>query len=107
MHQIGPDVHTTIPYDLILYENAIQFHLEKCEPIYYDFDRTFSAEFYRQHPNKFKDDLVHCLRVLHGLHIAHKDIKPSNVLYCRRLDKFVLCDFGIAEYANEDIGYVS
>ena len=45
--------------------------------------------------------------MLHGLHIAHKDIKPSNVLYCRRLDKFVLCDFGIAEYVKENIGSVS
>ena len=103
MHEIGPDVHTTIPYDLILYEDAIQFHLEKCEPIY-SLTTSTSSTLAKHNPNKVRDDLVVCLRVLHALHIAHKDIKPSNVLYCKRLDKFVLCDFGIAEYVKENIG---
>jgi hypothetical protein len=29
---IGPAIETSIPFDLIVYEDAIQFHLEKCEP---------------------------------------------------------------------------
>lgn len=33
MFQIGPDVETTIPYDIIVYEDAMQFHLEKCDPV--------------------------------------------------------------------------
>ena len=27
---LGPDVETRIPFDLIVYENAVQFHMERC-----------------------------------------------------------------------------
>lgn len=30
MYGIAPDVETSIPYDLIVYEDAVQFHLERC-----------------------------------------------------------------------------
>lgn len=106
MHEIGPDVHTTIPYDLILYEDALQFHLERCESMYDLRDYAYST-LAKHNPNKVKDDLVRCLWVLHRLHIVHRDIKPSNILYCKRLDRFVLCDFGISEYVKENIGEVS
>lgn len=49
MHQIGPDMQTTVPYDLILYDNAIKFHLERCEPISEDFDQTFFTEFSKRY----------------------------------------------------------
>lgn len=45
--------------------------------------------------------------MLHTLRVAHKNIKPDNVLYCRRLDKFVLYDFGITEYVKKNICSVS
>jgi hypothetical protein len=30
---IGPAVETSIPFDIVVYANAVQFHLEKCEPL--------------------------------------------------------------------------
>lgn len=30
MHEIAPGFETSIPYDIIVYDNAVQFHLEKC-----------------------------------------------------------------------------
>jgi hypothetical protein len=27
---IGPALETTIPFDLIVYEDGVQFHLERC-----------------------------------------------------------------------------
>jgi predicted Ser/Thr protein kinase len=33
MFGIGPEVETSIPFDLIVYENAIQFNMKRCEPV--------------------------------------------------------------------------
>jgi Mn-dependent DtxR family transcriptional regulator len=30
---IGPAVETSIPFDVIVYTDAVQFHLENCEPL--------------------------------------------------------------------------
>jgi hypothetical protein len=29
---IGPAFDVTIPFDVVIYANAVQFHLENCEP---------------------------------------------------------------------------
>jgi hypothetical protein len=29
--EVGPAVETSIPFDIVIYTNALQFHLEKCE----------------------------------------------------------------------------
>lgn len=102
MFGIAPNLETSIPYDLIVYEDAAQFHLEKCKTLCIGGERFMSRV--KEDQSKFIANLTHCLRVLHGLHIAHRDIKPTNTLYCPRLDQYVLCDFGIAQYVYEDIG---
>ena len=33
LFKIGPDVETSIPYDLLVYENAVQFHMEECSNV--------------------------------------------------------------------------
>jgi hypothetical protein len=30
---VGPAIETSIPFDVVVYSNATQFHLEKCEPL--------------------------------------------------------------------------
>ena len=96
MFGIAPDVETSIPYDIIVYEDAAQFHLEKCKTLCNGGDQFM--EMIRKDSDKFLADLTHCLRVLHSLHIAHRDIKPSNTLLRPRLGQYVLCDFGVARY---------
>jgi predicted Ser/Thr protein kinase len=31
---VGPAVETSIPFDVVVYVNAMQFHLEKCQPFF-------------------------------------------------------------------------
>jgi hypothetical protein len=33
MLEIGPAVEMSIPFDIVVYANAVQFHLEKCKPL--------------------------------------------------------------------------
>jgi hypothetical protein len=30
---VGPAIETSIPFDVVVYTNAVQFHLEKCAPL--------------------------------------------------------------------------
>jgi hypothetical protein len=30
---VGPAVETSIPFDVVIYTDTIQFHLDKCEPL--------------------------------------------------------------------------
>ena len=87
MFNIGPDIKTSIFYDLIVYEDAVQFHLKKCETC--DFVREVKGD-----KDRIVADVMRCLMILHSLHIVHKDAKPSNVLGCLRLGRYVICDFG-------------
>lgn len=79
MYRIAPDFETSIPFDLIVYEDAVQFHLEKCQPICLGGNN--SNPCLQKSFNELRVDLIKCLRVLHSLHIVHKDLKPTNILY--------------------------
>jgi hypothetical protein len=66
--EIGPAIETSIPFDIVVSTDAVQFHLEKCE--------KYSNKLLRKHGRQFERDLKECLRVLHRIGIVHRDIKP-------------------------------
>jgi serine/threonine protein kinase len=99
MFEIGPAVEMSIPFDIIVYADAMQFHLEKCEPV--------SNPLLSKYGQQFERDLKECLRVLHCIGIVHRDIKCDNILWNARLDRFVLCDFGLSDGITEHIGQKS
>ena len=42
---------------------------------------------------------------MHMLNIIHRDIKPTNIMFSRSLNKWVFIDFGCSEALDESIGY--
>ena len=44
---------------------------------------------------------------MHLFKIIHADIKPSNIAYSQKRQKYVFIDFGLSKIINEDYGYKS
>jgi serine/threonine protein kinase len=47
------------------------------------------------------------MAVMHEFRLIHKDIKPHNILFSRKLNDFVFCDFGISITVAEPIGFMT
>ena len=64
---------------------------------------------YRKEKNEIQEEdfkkliefLLTTLKSIHKKNIIHRDIKPENILVDKD-GKFVLADFGIAHYENDD-----
>lgn len=50
---------------------------------------------------KLVHDINSGLKVLHNYDIIHKDIKPSNIIWCK--GRFVITDFGISIFAKDKV----
>ena len=49
----------------------------------------------------YMKNLLVALKRVHSYNIIHRDVKPSNFLYNRKLQKFLLVDFGLAEETSK------
>ena len=84
MLEIGPKVIFADTYDLVCYNDCIEFQMELCEDIKNIESKTF------------EEDLKFRLWKLHSLNFIHKDIKPNNIVYSPSLKGYVFTDFGLA-----------
>jgi serine/threonine protein kinase len=89
--RIGPQVKPELNFDVVCYEDAIQFYMEKCEPI--NVKGFFSID-------TFERRMLYCLRLMHSLNLIHKDIKPHNICFSISLNDFVFIDFGVSTYIS-------
>jgi hypothetical protein len=67
MLEIGPAIITSIPFDIVVYADAVQFHMEKCEPL--------SEQLLWLYEHQFEMDVKECVKILHMIGIVHRDIK--------------------------------
>ena len=86
-------------FDLLCYEDCIEFAMEKRTPLS---NRIFAyAEV-----EDIEEQLKHCLKVMHAFGLVHKDIKPDNILVDSK-GTVLLADFGISTYVAEQPGQKS
>lgn len=89
---IGPEYHLLMGFDLILFDDCIEFYMEKCSK--YDY-RPNEHSF-----DQIKLSLKKRVRAMHMICFTHKDIKPENILYSPTKKELVLCDFGISKFLS-------
>lgn len=86
---IAPRVRHGKGFDLVLYNNGIEFAMELCKPYYYFSGTDFTQSF------------TEMLCKLHWLHIIHKDIKPENLFCSFDESRLLFGDFGISNIVYE------
>jgi serine/threonine protein kinase len=91
---IGPQMELSIPVDLVVYNNAIVFHMEECHPFWKMFLQNKDIKSVRE-------NIIRCIKILHNLQIVHKDIKPENFVWSTSQKKYVFCDFTLSHYVIE------
>lgn len=82
-------MNTKLPFDIVVYSNAIQFQLEQCGPAP------------KEEAVRFDKEMKENLAKLHYLKLIHKDIKPANIVWSKAFKKFVFSDFAIAQFVSE------
>eukprot|EP01132_Coremiostelium_polycephalum_P001175 gene1175-1487_t len=66
---------------------------------YFEHD-SFKDYFFKMTPNAFRHylyALFTSLKHVHSHNICHRDVKPTNFLYCQKRNAFMLIDFGLAQ----------
>lgn len=94
---VGPKVIFSNVYDLVCYNDCIEFYMELCKTIKQSFNELESNLL-----KNYERDLKLCMSKLHYFKMIHKDIKPENILFSPSRNHFVLTDFGVAHSVSED-----
>ena len=96
--EIGPRPVQPMGFDIITYDDHIDFCMEKC----WHLDSKLKKMKEKDERDKFllvfsKRMKKHLCR-LRQLHLVHADIKPENILYSPGWKNIVLVDFGLAMF---------
>jgi serine/threonine protein kinase len=87
----GPSVPSAFGFDIIAYNNSIEFAMEKCQPLTDLQEAGFQS-------------LLVSLGNMHRFKIIHMDINPSNIMVSPSKRKPVFIDFGFSEVIAEECG---
>ena len=79
-------------YDLVCYNDRIEFAMELCKMNLAEEDTHFTA------------DLLEGLKKMHKLKMVHRDIKRKNIGWSHHFQRWVFLDFGFATILEEKIG---
>ena len=89
--EIGPAYQQIFGFDVLLFDDSIEFAMEMCEQNLEEVERMES-------------DLMKGLKMMHSLKVVHRDIKDKNVSWSPTFKKWVFLDFGFATFLTQDIG---
>ena len=92
--RFGPAYHRIFGFDILLFDDSIEFAMEVC-------DRN------RGHPERMESDLMQGLKLMHSLNIVHRDIKDANISWSPTFSKWVFLDFGFATFLKQSTGQKS
>lgn len=92
--QCAPAVGRGTGFDILVYDDCIQFSMEKGLKV-------------TSLNKKDNAGLYNCLAKLHALKIIHYDIKPPNICYSPLLQTLIFIDFGFSDIVSEPCGLKS
>ena len=101
--QIGPRPVQPMGFDIITYDNCMDFCMEKCQDICKKWEKVKDKDEKKKIHKAFLKEMNKKLSKLRQLHMIHADIKPENVLYSNGWKKIVLIDFGLAMFVKEAV----
>ena len=52
---------------------------------------------------KFTKEILHTLHIIQTKDFAHCDIKPDNIIYCKKIDRFKMIDWGLSGFLKPGI----
>jgi len=55
----------------------------------------------------FKQEMTENLYIAHMWNIVHMDLKPSNIMFSPKKQRYVLIDFGLSNIIHETVGFKS
>ena len=93
---IGPLYHRKYCFDILVLKDHSEFLMECCEEP--------KAQNEKARIEQIEEAIRESLAALHSFKAVHMDIKPDNIAYSPHHKKFVLLDFGFAEFLREDVG---
>ena len=101
--EMGPRPVQPMGFDIITYDDCIDFCMEKC----WDYGKVFrkieDKDEKKKILKKTMKELKNILKMMRMLHLIHGDIKPDNILFSPGWKKIVLIDFGLAKFIRESV----
>ena len=101
--EIGPRPVQPMGFDIITYDNCIDFCMEKCWDLLSKWEKIKNEDKQKQIKKAFLKEMKKKLSKMRQLHLVHIDIKPDNILYSPGWRKIVLIDFGLATFIKESV----
>ena len=79
--ECGPFIGNILGFDMIVFNNRIEFAMEQCLPLYEVSDWK-------------SDVLLEEMMTLHNYKVVHLDINPANVMYSRKYENWFSLTLG-------------
>ena len=101
--EIGPRPVQPMGFDIITYEDCIDFCMEKCWDIMAKWEEVKDKDEKEIIQKAFKKEISKKLSRMRQIHFVHIDIKPDNIRYSPGWRKIVMIDFGTSMFLKQSV----